>query len=86
MGSVCFDPSIVHHVCFDFFQHTTKIDGELTYAFDFFKSIDNHGKRCYDRIGKDDSLKTNRSEKDDVVMADEQLIPSSFVGIDNCGK
>ena len=48
--------------------------------------IDNHGKRYYNQIGKDDSLRTNRSEEDDLVKANGKLIPISFVGIDNHRK
>ena len=50
--SAILDQSIVQHVCFDLFQHTTKIDGELVYVFDLLVGIDNHRKQYYNQIEK----------------------------------
>lgn len=38
------DLSIVCHGCFELFQHTMKIDGDLVYVFDLLVSIDNNGE------------------------------------------
>lgn len=59
-GSSCLDPSIVHHVCFDLFQPTTKINGELAYVFDLLVDIDNHREQYCKQVDKDDPLRVKR--------------------------
>lgn len=75
MGSGCLDPSIVRHVCFDLFQHTTKINGELAYAFDLLVGIDNHREQYYKQVDKDDPLRAKRSKEDDHLKTNGKSIP-----------
>lgn len=91
MGSTCLDQSIVCHVCFDLFQHTSKIYGELACVFNLLVGIDNYMKQYYNQIECDESLKTNRSKEDDLVKTDGKLIPirhktNLLMGIDNDWK